>query len=126
MDEAADDECVGSWLAMGYCGSSDLLLGLPIARSEAMMGFNQLLLASDLMKEVGHLAVNDAGGLLAADGQTVGAIWGRCPSLSRRRLAAGPLAAAGVGKNGGRLLGKMEYHCVVLRQGMAIWCSFIK
>ncbi|KAL5994058.1 hypothetical protein ACLOJK_034929, partial [Asimina triloba] len=32
-----------------------------------------------------------------ADGRTVGAIWGRCPSLSCRRRAAWPLAAAGDG-----------------------------
>ncbi|KAL5997063.1 hypothetical protein ACLOJK_007991 [Asimina triloba] len=45
---------------------------------------------------------------------------------ARRRRAAWPLAAAGVGEDGGQLLEKMEYHTMVLRQGMAIWCTFIK
>ncbi|KAL5978149.1 hypothetical protein ACLOJK_029266 [Asimina triloba] len=74
--------------------------------------------ASDLMKEVGHVAMNGAGGLLAADGRTVGAIWGRCPSMSRRRWAA---SDGGVGRSKETQMGWIGED-----DGAPYWCSVLR
>ncbi|KAL5975906.1 hypothetical protein ACLOJK_020234 [Asimina triloba] len=76
------------------------------------------------MKEVGHLAVNGAGGLLAADRRTVGAIWGRYASLSRSRRAAWPLAAAGDGGVGRSK--EIQMGWTGEDDGAPYWCSVLR
>ncbi|KAL5978593.1 hypothetical protein ACLOJK_029710, partial [Asimina triloba] len=67
---------------------------------------------------------DEGGELLAVDGRTVGAIWGRCPSLSRRRRAAWPLAAAGDG--GVSRSKEMQMGWIGEDDGAPYWCSVLR
>ncbi|KAL6004409.1 hypothetical protein ACLOJK_004962 [Asimina triloba] len=115
----------------GGAGSDGLIVGLLAGFGRLMdagggrrdeMGFN---------KGVGSWAADDAGDA----GSGVGAgkrrldacvellDLGRLMLVDRRWAARWWMEGSWVVENGGRLLGKMEYRCMVLRQGMAIWCS---